>query len=107
MSDLTTEYYYHCDTAEGWQTEVKGSKGKTYTVKWDNFSHKNRQEVQYDYSCNCQGYKFGKGKHCRHIREVVESEQHCNWMQFTDGDEPVENRCPKCGSNVHSMGWGV
>jgi len=109
MPDLTTEYYYHCDTAEYWETEVQGSSG-AYTVRWDNISHKNR-DVQYDYSCTCWAYKKGRGKHCKHIKQVIASGDHCKWMQFTDGDEPVEKdgekACPKCGSPVHSMGWGV
>jgi hypothetical protein len=109
MPDLTTEYYYYCETAEGFQMEVEGSK--TYTVRWDRTSHKNYREVQYDYSCTCHAYKFGRGKYCKHIQQVIDSGKHCNWQQFTDGGEPVEKDgekcCPKCGSPVRAMGYGV
>lgn len=106
MPDLSNESFYHCESCEGWQTEVQGKSG-VYTVTWDNFSHLNRGQVQYDYSCTCWAYKKGKGKHCKHIKEVIESGKHCNWMQFTDGGEPVDGKCPKCGGPVSSMLWAV
>ena len=110
MHDLVTEYFWHCDTAENWSTEVQGSIGTTYTVFWNSHGHKN-QEVKYDYSCTCKSYKFGSGKHCKHIKEVKESNKHCKWMQFTDGDDVVtengERLCPSCNAKAHSMGWAV
>ena len=109
--DLDTVYFWHCATAESWSTTVLGSKGDTYHVSWNNWGHKNQGEVQYDYSCTCKGYKFGKGKDCSHITQVKASADHCKWMQFSDGGDAVEkngdHHCPECGDKVHSMGWGV
>ena len=104
------EYLWHCATAESWGTTVQGSKGDTYNVQWNNWGHKN-QSVQYDYSCDCKGYKFGKGQDCSHIKQVRASDDHCKWMQFSDGGEAVEKDgdlvCPKCGDRTHSMGWAT
>lgn len=106
MPDLTLQPYYHCESAEHFVTEVVGSKGDKYTVRWDNYSHKNRREVDYDYSCTCMAYKTRPGD-CKHIKQVKESKKHCNWLQFIDGGEPKNGRCPRCGSEVHSQMWGV
>lgn len=100
--------YWHCLTAEGWSKEVVGSDGKTvYVVRWDRHSHKNRS-VQMDYSCTCQAYKMKPG-YCKHINQV--KSQHCGWMQFISGGEPVEKNgekvCPHCGDKVSTMLWGV
>ena len=111
MADLTTEYFWHCATAENWSTTVQGSKGDTYTVQWTNYGHKNRHSHQFDYSCNCKGYQFGKGRDCAHIKQTKATGDHCKWSQFTDGGDAKErngeHHCPNCGDKVHSMGWGV
>ncbi len=110
MHDLTTIYYWHCITYETWERTVEGSKGATYKVRWNNYSHKNRGSVQYDFSCSCPSYKFGKG-YCKHIKQA--QEKWCGWSQFSDGGDVVKKekmkdyKCPKCGSEVKSMGWGV
>lgn len=110
MPDLTTEVYYHCAGCEGFRTEVTGSTGTVYKVCWDNYSHKNRSNVQYDYSCTCMAYKTKKG-YCKHIREVIVSGKHCKWMQFIDGGEVVrkdgETFCPECGSPAHAQRHAV
>jgi hypothetical protein len=111
MPDLTTTYQWHCASAESWLMPVKGSRGDDYTILWNKVSHRNQENVQYDYSCDCKAYEFGNGKHCKHIKAAIASGKHCNWMQFTDGGEVVEKNgehsCPECGENVHSMGWGI
>jgi hypothetical protein len=111
MPDLINQPFYHCLSAENFVTEVEGSKGKKYTVRYDQYSHKNRRETQCDYSCNCDAYKFGKGAHCKHIEQVIKSGKHCNWMQYIDGGKPVatanELVCPKCGGPISSMLWAV
>lgn len=111
MPDLTTIYQWHCETAESWETTVKGSKGAEYIVRWSNWAHKNQGDVQYDYSCTCRAYEFGGGAHCKHIKDVIATGDHCNWMEYTDGGDAIEkdggHRCPECGSGVKSMGWGV
>ena len=112
MPDLTTEYYWHCTTAESWSKEVLGSTGTPYTVRWSNWGHKNQHSHQYDYSCTCASYKYGKGD-CKHIKAIKASGEHCKWMQFMDGGKAIqdpntgEHHCPECNALVSSMGWGV
>lgn len=108
MPDLTREFYWHCQTAESWETEVKGSKGDTYVVRWSQ-DHKNQREVHYDWSCTCMAYKTRKG-YCKHI-DIVKAKEHpegrCGWMQYSDGGSPKNDKCPRCGGEIHSMAWGV
>lgn len=111
MPDLTTHYFWHCASTESWKMPIKGSRGDDYTVSWNKWGHKNQTDVQHDYSCTCQAYEFGKGKHCRHIKIAIASGEHCNWMQFHTGGDAIEkngeHHCPHCGDKVHSMGWSV
>ena len=108
MPDLISTPFYHCVTAENWSMLVPSSDGKkTYTIRFDRHSHKN-PEVQLDYSCTCPAYKNYAG-YCKHIK--ANKHHHCGWMQFVDGGEPVdkldEKVCPRCGSFVGTMLWGV
>lgn len=99
MPDFNIETYYHCNSAQCFSTKVMGSK--EYTVS---FSETLRGPYQYDYSCTCDAFKFGKCKYCKHIEEVKKSGKHCGWMQFIHGDKPIEQDghkfCPKCGDEV-------
>ena len=108
MPDLSIEYFYHCESAESYSTQVEGSKGKKYTVS---YGHAVRGPYQYDYTCTCDSFKFSKGKPCKHIEQVQQSGTRCNWQQFLDGGQPSEKDgqkcCPRCGSAVHVQGHGV
>lgn len=108
MPDFTYEVFYHCDSAEHFQTKVEGSKGKKYTVRFGVTPH---GPYEYDYSCTCDSFKFGRGKYCKHIEIVKKSDKHCNWLQFVEGGQPIEKdghkACPKCGSEVHVRRWAV
>lgn len=109
MGDLNTEFHWHCLTAEGWTTEVPGSKGK-YTVAWSQ-QHKRRFEFQYDWSCTCMAYKTKPG-YCKHIQSVIDQKLRCGWMQFTEGGDAGQSPdgspcCPRCNGPVTAMGWGV
>lgn len=103
MPDLTIEIYYHCESAENFATEVDGK----YIVRFDELHHKNR-DVQYDYSCTCKAYKFRPG-YCKHIKQVIGSNQHCNWNQFIDGGEvdSSDPRCPRCGRPAIAIKYAV
>jgi hypothetical protein len=107
MPDLTIEYHYHCETAEDWSLEIKGKHG-TYTVSWGR-NWDRIGDVEYDYSCTCQGFKFRKT--CSHIKEVKEKKLRCGWMGFTDGGKTVMKNgkafCPKCGAEAHPLAYGV
>ena len=107
MPDLTIEVYYHCQSAESFTIQVVGQHG-TYTVSYGAMQH---GPYEYDYTCTCQAFKFGKGKPCKHIKDVQKLGQHCNWLQQTDGGEPIEKNgqkcCPNCGLPAHARRYGV
>jgi hypothetical protein len=102
MPDFTIEIHFHCDSAEHFSTKVEGSKGKFHTVS---YGETPRGPYQYDYHCTCDAFKFGKGKECKHIKEVKKSSLHCNWQGFLTGEKPVQKGgeyfCPKCGAHAH------
>lgn len=108
MPDLTIEIFFHCGSAEHFSTKVEGSKGKFHTVTYGPMP---RGPYEYDYSCTCDSFKYGKGKPCKHIEQVKKTDLHCKWMQFTDGDKPIEKNgeyfCPKCGEHAHAQRYGV
>lgn len=93
MPDFNIEVFYHCQSAEYFSTEVQGSK--KYTVSYGETPH---GKYERDYQCTCDGFKFKK--QCRHIDQVKKSGKHCNWMQFIEGEQPIEVNgekcCPKC-----------
>lgn len=108
MPDFNIECHYHCNSAQYFSTEVDGSNGKKYTVK---YCETPRGFYEYDYICDCHSFKFGKGKHCKHIEQVKDSGKHCGWMQFIHGGEPVEKNgvktCPKCGDECGVARYAV
>ena len=109
MADLTTEYYWHCPTADNWSKAVRGTNDKTYIVRWGTWGHKD-DTCSHGWSCTCHSYKYSKSLTCKHI-ESVKSER-CGWMEYHDA-EPAEHDvtgavvCPRCGESVSSMGYGV
>jgi len=108
MPDLSIEIFWQCETAEYFSAEVVGSKGEKHTVT---YGITPMGKYQHGFSCTCKGFKFGKGKDCRHIKEIKDSKKYCGWMQFTDGSEPVHKNgkhfCPKCGREAVPRKWGV
>lgn len=100
MPDLSTEYYYQCKSSEHFSTEVTGSKGQAYTVS---YGYTPFGPYQYDWDCTCQGFKFRKS--CKHVE--LAKKLWCGWYQFTDGGEPVNDKCPNCGGEITSRGHGV
>jgi hypothetical protein len=100
MPDLTTHAYWHCETAESYAKTVPGSKGATYEVT---LSAANRGEYQYNWHCTCPGFRFRKT--CKHVKAV--QKEHCGWLQFADGGEPKNGKCPECGANVKAQNWAV
>lgn len=101
MPDLDMVVYPHCISCEGWERKVAGSRGDQYTVEYQPVNG------QYTYTCTCKGYQH-HGK-CKHIEQV--KGEHCSWMQFLHGGEPVEidgeKRCPECHDEITYMKWGV
>ncbi len=107
MPDLTYENFYFCITCREFEIKIPGGKGSIYTVKFDKFSHRNIDSIQYDYSCSCKSYEYGHGKYCKHIKEVIEGNVHCKWTQYTDGGKPKDGSCPNCGEAVFVERMGV
>lgn len=106
MPELSTEFFYHCVSAEYCCKEVVGSQGDKYTVE---FSSTPNGSSQYDWSCTCLGYQY-RGK-CKHIEAVKKDKDYCGWMQFKHGSEPIEingeKRCPICKGEVVLRAWAV
>ena len=101
MPDLTLETYFNCQTAEEFQTQIEGTK--TYTVSFG------PGKEGHDWTCTCDAFKYGKGKYCKHIKQVESSR--CGWMQYVHGGEPVQKGheyfCPKCGTKANPRQWAV
>jgi len=38
------------------------AQGRTYDIRM--------HPMTLEWSCNCPAYKFGRGKHCKHIKEI-------------------------------------
>jgi hypothetical protein len=108
VPDLERRTYWHCQSAETWQATV----GK-HTVSWGRMPP--GAAVQFDWQCSCPSFRFRKGTdergYCKHVRAVIEEQQRCGWMQFSDGGEPVKGdegyACPECGNPAFAMEWGV
>jgi len=112
MADLERRAFWHCLSAEDWATIVRSPSGSSYRVAFERMPA--GHPVQFDYTCECRSFQFKKGTdsrgYCKHIRRV--RGQHCGWMQFTHGGEPVMDEegnraCPECGGPVSAMDWGV
>lgn len=119
MPDLTTEHYWHCESADAFHKVVQSSSSnKTYTVRRDRHSHKYQDEVKVAWSCTCPAYEYRCGnnpkqdRYCKHINAVRDSEDYCGWMQIEDGgtpdyDEHEMVHCPECGRQAISQGYSV
>lgn len=112
MGDLSIESFWACESERYYREEVKSSDGsKTYDVKFDEQFGPNKN-YQYDWSCSCPAFKFGGGKHCKHILQVKNSGHRCGWNQHIDGGEPNktvsgEDCCPRCGGEIFAFRAGV
>lgn len=96
---LNIVYMKMCKQNEYWEKQVGD-----YTVIFDQFSHKFKHIYNYDFSCNCKAYKYGK-KYCKHINQV--KDERCHWHQQFDAGEIVDNKCPVCGGELITVKVGV
>lgn len=105
MPDFTKQVHFHCMSVESCTIEVKGSTGKVYKV------HRGRgRHVQWDWLCECKGFKF-RGS-CKHVEEAKTSENYCGWQEFVHGGEIVRDeenvpRCPECSNIAIAMEYAV
>lgn len=59
-------------------------------------------------SCTCKAFKFGKGKHCKHIKAAVELTPFCGWhQQYSSEQQTKKGVCPKCGGETMYVRVGV
>lgn len=100
MPDLNIECRSWCKSNEDWEKQVLGSKGKTYTVKFGQLP--SGAEYSHGFTCDCEAYKFGQGKPCKHILAV--KDQKCDWnheaCMGSGEDRPANGKCPKCGGEI-------
>jgi len=109
MPDLDIVGTWTCATNTFWEHEVESHRGGAkYTVRFEPrpWPH----EVQYDYTCTCKAFKFGRGSYCKHIEEV--KHLRCGWNYELDVCAEIEeddggNVCPECGGPVEAMRVGV
>jgi len=105
MPDLMVVPMSMCKSNEEWERKVPGSKpGSIWTVRFDRYSHITR-EVDHDFSCDCPAYQYGKGKYCKHIKQV--KDEHCGWHEQFDGDEAKNGKCPRCGGEAVRIMVGI
>ena len=93
------QYNQVCSSNLSWRKEVKGSKGETYEVHFGP-SH---GPYQYDWECSCPAFKYGRGKHCKHIEQA--KKEKCDWNKegcYTGSDLKAnpDGTCPKCGGET-------
>ncbi len=95
---MDIEPFAMCATNAGWSRFVTSSDGKTiYHVQFEKLPQS--ADYEYGFTCTCQAFKFGKGKECKHIKQV--KGEWCGWHQQHDGGEPTpDHKCPKCGGEI-------
>ena len=99
MPDLTIEAAWTCTSNTYWEQVVESSRGPlSYTVR---FEHRPwPHEVQYDYTCTCDAFKYGRGKPCKHIEGV--RGLRCGWNSELDPGAECET-----DGDVEAMKVGV
>ncbi len=89
-----------CLSNEHVEVKAQGSKGDVYTCT---FGPTNHGPVQYDWTCDCKGFKFRKK--CKH---VIDAERdRCGWHQQFDGGRSMMGYCPRCGNETQIVMVGV
>ena len=108
MADLDILSACSCQTNKYWEKKIVTDKGDQYTIRYEFAEY---GPYQYDYTCTCPAYKFGRGKHCKHIEKYMG--ERCAWNRALEpGCEPAKNDkgepcCPRCGGEVFYVQVGV
>jgi len=105
MPDLTILYARFCSTNQYWEAPVAGSRGAKYTVRFERRPYPH--PVQYDYTCTCDAFKYGKGKTCKHIVSV--KHERCGWNGELEpsAEANPDGTCPCCGGPTDVLPVGV
>ena len=96
---ITTVPMHQCLSNRHCTVKVRGSTGNIYTCTFG----PSTGQYQYDWSCDCPGFKFRKS--CFHIK-IAELER-CGWHQQFDDGEPINGLCPHCGEETEVVMVGV
>lgn len=104
--ELSIETGVMCASNEQWSTQFVGGDPKLpadqrpiYTVE---FTYSPMGECQYDYRCNCPGWKYHRK--CRHVAAV--KHQRCAWnWEMSTGEYRAD--CPRCGGPTVAFKVGV
>ena len=112
MADLTTHVTWTCATNVQWFTDVKGSTGNVYTVRWGLLHDRDRerQRTVHGWTCTCVGFR--RRGQCRHTARVEASGERCGWnstleLVACDRGEAGDRCCPSCGGEVEAVKIGV
>ena len=110
MAELVEMTVFHCLSVTSFEQEVVGKTGR-YTVRR---SFMPKGPYQYGWSCTCRGFKYGKGKPCSHIKDLMigDTPGYCGWnVELEPTMEPdwVDEKpaCPECGGPVVIAKVGV
>jgi len=117
MPDLTVHAAWCCSTNVSWEKEVTGSRGATYTVRYERLFGR-AAEIQgcmYGYTCTCPAFTKSRKSHlpCKHIKAVQASRERCAWnWELEPGaecarDEDGNPVCPECGAPVTAFNVAV
>lgn len=108
MPDLDIVGTWTCSTNTYWHKRIQGSEpAVVYDVR---FQHRPMGPVQYDWTCTCKAFTFGKGKYCKHIKSVME--ERCGWNAELEPTAEAlvkdgEHVCPNCEGPVEAFRVGV
>lgn len=109
MADLNEITAYTCSSNTYWKTEVMSSNPDVfYTVEYR--FRPAPSPVQYDYTCDCKGFKFNPSKPCKHIKTV--RVERCGWNgEMEPTARPLRKDeglvCPNCEAPVEPVRVGV
>ncbi len=107
MPDFTEVVHFHCASVEEYSTEVRGSTGKTYTVR---LGYAKLGPTKYAWECECQSFKF---RHrCKHIEAAKNAADYCGWQQQIHGGEISRDdqnvaRCPNCRNLAIALRYAI
>lgn len=107
MSDLSIENAQTCRSNIEWETQITGSEGDKYTLRWGFVLGRGSRRAQYGWSCSC--HSFRQRGACTHITHVVNNDRRCAWNEGLDPGLKAndDGTCPHCGGPTEVISIGV